>query len=71
MRVSYERSMTGTYFRVFQDSEDGKWHWLLFLSGSPQGPAARSGRGYKTKKAAEGSIETAYRAMREAFEAKS
>lgn len=71
MRVSYERGQRGSFFWVFQEKKDGTWHWQLFLDRSPQGPAARSGRGYKTRKAAEGSIVTAWRAMQEAMKAKS
>jgi hypothetical protein len=34
----------GTHFQVFQCPEGGLWYWGLWLSHSPQGPAARSER---------------------------
>ena len=51
----------GTYFTVYQ--EKGQWHWSLSLNSSPQGYAARSGRGYASKGGAKGAILTAYKAF--------
>ena len=55
----------GTYFQVYQDSNDGQWHWDLFLVSSPQGAAARSSRGYQNRQTAEGTIQTTMKAMRD------
>ena len=59
---------TGTYFQVYLSSEENRWNWKLFLASSPQGPAARSSRGYKRRQDAETSIRTAFRAMREVIQ---
>lgn len=64
--IPYHRAK-GTYFEVYQNSENGRWYWELYLSHSPQGAAARSGveLGYSTRQSAEGSITTAFKAMRD------
>ena len=61
--IPYSRTK-GTYFQVYQKPKDGQWHWDLWVAYSPQGPAARSARGYQNRQTAEGSIRTALKAMR-------
>lgn len=42
----------GNRIEIRKDPRDGKWYWYLDQCSNPQGPIAKSGFGYASKKRA-------------------